>query len=151
MICALIPPKVFLTHKAPYFLKPYGDEKDEAFLLGVLSSIPLDWYSRRFVETNLTYFILEGFPIPRPERDNPLWKRVVELSGRLACPDSRFSEWASKVGVDYGNLEQNDKDEMIYELDAVVSQLYGLSEKQVIDIFETFHENWDYRLRLNMF
>ena len=72
------------------------------------------------------------------------------MSGRLACPDSRFSEWASKVGVDYGNLEQNDKDEMIYELDAVVSQLYGLSEKQVIDIFETFHENWDYRLRLNI-
>ncbi|MCY4512741.1 MAG: hypothetical protein OXB86_03535 [Bdellovibrionales bacterium] len=45
---SLIPPEVFLVHKAPYFLFPMGDEKDEAFLLGILSSILLDWYARLF-------------------------------------------------------------------------------------------------------
>ena len=33
---------------------------------------------------------------------------------------------------------------MIHELDAVVSHLYGLKEPQVVHIFETFHEGWDF-------
>ena len=37
---------------------------------------------------------------------------------------------------------------MIYELDAVVAHLYGLNEKQLIHIFETFHKGWDYDERL---
>ena len=37
---------------------------------------------------------------------------------------------------------------MIEELDAVVAHLYGLSDKQLIHIFETFHIGWDYEERL---
>ena len=37
---------------------------------------------------------------------------------------------------------------MIYELDAVVAHLYGLNEKHLIHIFETFHEGWDYEAHL---
>lgn len=145
---ALVPPKVFLTNKAPYFLWPRGDEKDEAYLLGVLSSIPLDWYARRFIETSVNYHILKKFPIPRPDRNSPLWQRIVEISGRLASVDDRFNEWAEKVGVNYGSLEDDRKKSMIYELDAVVSHLYGLSEEDVRLIFQTFHEGWDYQQRL---
>ena len=36
---ALLPPKVFLTNKAPYFLWSRGDEKDQAFFLGIMSSL----------------------------------------------------------------------------------------------------------------
>ena len=146
---SLIPPKVFLVHKAPYFLFSKGDKKDEAFLLGVLSSIPLDWYARLFISTNnVGFFLLNTFPIPRPSRENPLWKRVVALSGRLASPDKRFSKWAKAVGVEYGKLDEEKKNNMIYELDAVVAHLYGLSQKQLIHIFETFHRTWDYEPRL---
>ena len=98
---ALVPPEVFITNKGPYFLWPRGEETDQAFLLGVLASIPLDWYARRFVEVNLNYFILNPFPIPRPDRENAYWQRVVELAGRLACPEDRFAAWAETVGVDF--------------------------------------------------
>ena len=91
---ALIPPNVFITNKGPYFLWPRGDERDQAFLLGVLSSISLDWYARRFVEVSVNFFIINPFPIPRPTRDDHRWQRIVELSGRLACPDERFLAWA---------------------------------------------------------
>ena len=37
---------------------------------------------------------------------------------------------------------------MIHELDAIVAHLYGLSEKHLTHIFETFHEGWDYDARL---
>ncbi len=149
IITCLLPPKVFITNKGPYFLWPRGDEKDQAFLLGVLSSIPLDWYARCFVELSVNYFIINSFPIPRPSRDDVRWKRVVELAGRLACPDNRFVRWANSVGVACGTLTQEDKEAMIYELDAVVAHLYGLNQTQVIHIFETFHKGWKYQERLH--
>lgn len=148
IIACLLPPKVFVVHNAPYFLWPRGDEKDQAFLLGVLCSIPLDWYARRFVETHVTYFVINPFPIPRPGRDDPLWKRTVEIAGRLACPDERFEEWAEAVGVDWGPLAQDEKQDLIHELDAVVARCYGLTESQLAHVFETFHEGWDYHDRL---
>ncbi len=149
VIACLVPPEVFITNKGPYFLWPRGEEKDQAFLLGALSSIPLDWYARRFVEINLNFFILNPFPIPRPARDSALWQRAVQLAGRLACPDKRFSVWAEAVGVECGPLAADEKEDMIHELDAVVAHLYGLSESQVVHIFQTFHEGWDYQERLD--
>lgn len=148
VIACLVPPKIFLGNQAPYLLWPHGDEFDQAFLLGVLSSIPLDWYARRFVETHLNYFIINPFPIPRPDRNDVRWKRVVELAGRLACPDIRFAEWAQTVGVVYGPLNNDEKADMIHELDALVAHLYGLSETQLVHIFET-HGGFEYQIRLD--
>ena len=149
VIACLVPPQVFIGNQAPYLLWPHGDEKDEAYLLGVLSSIPLDWYARRFVETHVNYFVFNPFPVPRPDRDDPRWQRVVELAGRLACPDDRFAAWAEAVGVACGPVAEAVKANMIHELDAVVAHLYELNEEQLTHIFETFHEGWDYRDRLN--
>ena len=88
-------------------------------------------------------------PIPRPDRSDAYWQCVVKLAGRLACPDDRFADWAEAVGVQWGPLADDEKDDMIHELDAVVAHLYGLSESQLIHIFETFHEGWDYQARLD--
>ena len=148
VIASLIPPKSFITNTGPVLLFPRGDKKDEAYLLGVLCSIPLDWYARRFVETHLNFFILNPLPIPRPNRDNNFWLRTVKIAGRLACVDQRFKDWAKEVDVDFGPLSPDLKQEMICELDAVVAHLYGLNEKQLIHIFETFHKGWDYESRL---
>lgn len=149
MRAALVPPQVFLTNQAPFFLLPRGDERDEAYLLGVLSSIPLDWYARRYVETHVNYYILNPFPVPRPGREDPLWQRVVEIAGRLAAPDDRFAEWAGAVGVEHGPLPRDEKQGLVHELDALVASLYGLSEAQLVHIFKTFHRGWDYQDRLD--
>ena len=149
IIACLVPPERFIANQAPYLLWPRGDEKDQAFLLGMLCSIPLDWYARRFVETHVNYFVFNPLPVPRPDRDDARWRRVVELAGRLACPDDRFATWAKTVGVSHGQLAADEKNGMIYELDAVSAHLYGLSEAQLVHVFETFHEGWDYSARLD--
>lgn len=149
VIPCLIPPKVFLTNTAPYLLWPRGDEMDQAYLLGILSSIPLDWYARRYVELHVNFFVFNPFPVPRPTRHDIRWKRVINLAGRLACPDERFANWAKSVGVEYGSLDPDEKDDMIYELDAVAAHLYGLSYNQLVHIFETFHDSWVYQQRLD--
>ena len=54
-----------------------------------------------------------------------------------------------RAGVEHGLLEPDDKQDKVHELDAVVAHLYGLSEAQLVHIFETFHDGWDYQPRLN--
>lgn len=145
---ALVPPHIFITNQAPFFLWPRGDEKDQAFLLGVMASIPYDWYMRRFVETHVNYHILNPSPVPRPDRSDARWQRIVELVGQLATPDDRFASWAAAVGVEAGSVSEDEEDSLLAELDALVSHLYGLSESQVRHMFETFHEGWDPTERL---
>jgi len=66
----------------------------------------------------------------------------------LAAQDRRFRAWAGTVGVECGPLAEDESDDMIAELDAIVARLYGLSEANVRHLFETFHEGWDYEDRL---
>ena len=94
------------------------------------------------------FHILNPFPIPRPKRTDPLWKRTVALAGRLASSDNCFAEWAEAVRVKCGPLKPDEKEDMIHELDAVAAHLYGLEEGHLRHIFETFHEGWDYASRL---
>ena len=61
---ALVPGEVVAVHTAPSLLWPKGTARDEAYLLGILSSMILDWYARRVIELHLTFNILNSFPIP---------------------------------------------------------------------------------------
>jgi hypothetical protein len=143
VIAALLPPHVFLANQAPYLLWPRGGPRAEAYLLGVLSSLPLDWYARRFVESHVNFYVFNPFPVPRPAETDPLHRRAVALAGRLAAADERYADWARAVGVKCGPLAAAEKQDHIHELDAVVAHLYGLEEKDLVHVFETFHEGWD--------
>lgn len=146
---ALLPPEVFLTNKAPYFLWPRGGPQEQAFLLGVLCSVPLDWYARRFVETTLNFFILNPFPVPHPSPDRPLFRRVADTAALLAAQDRRLAAWAKPLGIKPRKLAEDEEGDLVAELDAAVAHLYGLAEADLVHIFETFHEGWAYHGRLN--
>lgn len=146
---ALIPPNVFMRDADPFLLWERGDELDEAYLIGVLSSRPADWYARRFVEKHLDYYIFNGIPVPRPEKESRLRQRVIELAGRLAAVDERYADWADSIGVEHGPLSEEEKQNKIHELDAVVAHLYGLSESQLRTLYETFHEAWYHKTWMN--
>lgn len=148
-IVALVAPETILTNKAPYLLARDGAGEAEAYLVGVLSSIPLDWYARRYVEISMNLHIFNGLPIPRHDPNSVRCRRVGEISGRLAAVDEKYEEWAADVQVPVGSVKtQAEKDDLIAELDALVSLLYGLTEVQVEHVFATFHRGWDYAARL---
>jgi hypothetical protein len=148
-IPCLLPPGTAAVHQSPILVRRQGDEKAEAFLLGVMSSIPFDWGARRWVELHLTFELLNALPMPVYEPGPAAAKRVVEVAGRLAAVDDRYAEWASEVGVSVGSVKtQAEKDDLITELDALVSLLYGLTDDQVEHVFATFHRGWDYQPRL---
>lgn len=138
-----------MTNKAPYLLWPAGDQRDQAFLLGVLCSVPLDWNARRVVEISLNFHLFNSFPVPRPSRDDPLRRRVEVIAGRLAAVDRRYQFWAKAVGVPVGSVAASEKEDLVAELDAAVALLYGLDESDLLHVFETFHVGWRYEARLD--
>lgn len=145
IIASLVPGEVVLTHKAPYLLFVKGTARDEAYLLGLLSSMILDWYARRVVDISLTFHLLNNFPIPEPDGDDPVAARVVTIAGRLAAVDDRYAEWAAKVGVEVGTVtDKATREDLVCELDACAAHLYGLDEEDIGVIYETFHTGTDY-------
>lgn len=148
-ICCLVPPNVVMTHGSPYFKFVSGEPTDEPYLLGVMSSLPFDWYMRKWVELNVTFELVSPAPIPEIDRSDARYKRVVTLSVKIGAIDSRFSNWARKFNEKAGTLKQQDeKVGAIAEIDALVAHLYGLSRSQVEHVFKTFHRGWDYSSRL---
>lgn len=145
---ALVPPRVALTDGSPYLLFPRGDERAEAYVLGILSSVPADWMARRVVEVNMNYHVLHGLAVPRVESSDARRERVTALAGRLAAQDARFAEWAGAVGVEVGRVTSNEKADLIAELDALAASLFGLTRHQIEHIFATFHRGWNYEDRL---
>ena len=114
----------------------------------MLSSIPFDWSARRYVETSLSFDLLSGLPVPLESVNAHVAGRVRTVSSRLATPDDRFAEWASHFGLEPTAPDSDEKDDLIAELDAAVSLLCGLSDRDVRHIFETFHVGWDHEERL---
>jgi hypothetical protein len=149
VVPCLIPPGSIVTHAAPYLLRRNGGDADEAFLLGVMSSVPYDWYLRKWVELNLTFELLVPAPVPDPELDDPRRLRVISISGRLAAKDGRYQNWADAVQVSVGSVKStSEQDELEAILDANVSSLYGLTREQVEHVFATFHRGWNFAPRL---
>lgn len=154
-IVCLLPPQIFLVNSAPYIWFPPGEvvpthHKQEAHLLGVMASAPFDWYLRRVVVMSFTKALFGSLPILRYTPGNPLDERVIEISGRLAAVDSRYADWADKVGVPVGSAnESNIKDSLIAELDAAVGLLYGLDEDNLRVVWKTFHPKTDHLPKLD--
>jgi hypothetical protein len=100
------------------------------------------------VESHVTVEFIRSAPVPRVPDENQLRRRVIQISGRLAAVDHRYAHWAGGIGVQVGSVsDEETKQDLTAELDAVVALLYGLSRPDVEHIFATFHRAWDYRPR----
>jgi hypothetical protein len=112
---------------------------EQAFVLGVLNSVPFDWQARRYVETTFNYFILNGLTFPSP--GSMPWQRIGALAARLSCVDERFADFAHEAGVECGPLTDAPRGDMRAEIDALVARSYELTEDELRFIFTDFTEN----------
>jgi hypothetical protein len=132
----LIPPKHFLTNKAPYLAFIDDDLRAEAACLAVLNSLPFDWQARRFVEINLNFFVLEGLRVP--DLDEETFNALADASARLSCPDGRFLDFAVATGVSVDLLDDEQRLGLRAEIDARVAHAWGLSAQELEVVFRDF-------------
>jgi hypothetical protein len=136
VIAALIPPKVLLVNSVRYLVFPGGTDRDRACCLGLLNSLPFDWQARRFVETDLGYYVLEGLRIP--SLDQETYDAIATAAARLSCPDERFAEFAEATGVEVSTLSPDERNALRAEIDARVAHAWGLEAADLETIFADF-------------
>lgn len=132
----LIPTKHFLTNKAPYLAFVEDSPVPEAACLALMNSVTFDWQARRFVETSLNFFILEGLKLP--DLDEDAVAALATPAARLSCPDERFAEFAAATGVECGPLDAGERDALRAEIDARVARVWGLDEAELEIVFSDF-------------
>ena len=132
----LVPPKVFLTNKAPYLAFAVGDDRARAACLGIMNSLTFDWQARRFVEINLNFFILEGLVVPDLSDED--FAEVSSAAARLSCVDERFAEFAESVGVEFGPLDDEERERLRVEIDARVARAWSLTSDDLEVVLSDF-------------
>lgn len=104
-----------------------------------MNSLPFDWQARRFVETHVNFFILEGLRLPSLSDDQ--YAELAKASARLSCVDERFEDFASAVRVEYGPLDDDGRDDLRARIDALVATAWGLTAEELEVIFGDFTED----------
>tara|TARA_B110000503_G_C7125942_1_gene404599 strand:- start:8 stop:1933 length:1926 start_codon:yes stop_codon:yes gene_type:complete len=143
IIAALIPPGTPLVHSAPVLVRRDGGALEEAFLLGVMCSIPFDWVARRWVELNVTFELLNSFPIPIFTKESTVCLRIAEIAGQLVAKSPGNLSWLEELGQRGIEIENtSDRSSLLAELDGLVAKAYGLTASNLTVIYGTFHRGW---------
>jgi hypothetical protein len=136
VLAALAPSTTFLLNSAPYLVFVQGTDLDRACCLGLMNSVPFDWQARRYVETHVSYFILEGLRFPA--LDDDAYAAIATAAARLSCPDERFAAFAEATGVEVGPLHPEERDALRAEIDALVARAWDLDADDLETIFADF-------------
>ena len=151
IIAGLVPPGTPLVHSAPVLHNRTGGVLQEAYLLGVMSSLPFDWVARRWVELNVTFEILYNLPVPAFDSQNPDVRRIATISASLIPDKALHALWLdelSQSGIEISFDSEIQESSLLAELDGRVANLYGLSKVQLSRLFATFHRGWQDSSRL---
>lgn len=149
IIASLIPENKILTHISPYVFTLPGKSREESFLLGVLCSIPFDFYARKFIETAVDIHFMKAFPIPE-SFDSPAGLQLIQNVFDLIPDGPGYSEWKKSLSIlSKSKNAIRDRDELIAENDALSAILFGLSRSQLIYIFDNFQRGWNSEARKN--
>ena len=139
ILAALIPPGVYLTNTAPYLAFVEGAEREQAACLALMNSLPFDWQARRFVEIQVSYFILEGLRVPALSHAD--CEAIADAAARLSAVDDRFAAFAEATGVECGPLDPGERQRLRVEIDARVARAWNLTVGDMEVIFRDFTED----------
>jgi hypothetical protein len=136
VLACLVPPEVLLVNSAPYLAFVDGGDKERAACLAVMNSLPFDWQARRFVESHVSYFILEGLIVPNLSDED--FESLAVSAARLSCVDDRFVEFAGSMGIDAGPLSDSERQRLRVEIDARVARAWRLAGHDLDVLFSDF-------------
>jgi len=136
VLACLAPPNIFLVNSAPYLAFIDSDVTAQAACLALMNSLPFDWQARRFVETHVSYFILEGLRVP--DLDDGTFTALAKAAARLSCPDERFADFAAAAEVPVGLVDNVERVTLRVDIDARVARAWGLSEDDLEVMFRDF-------------
>ncbi|HAB19910.1 MAG TPA: ATP-binding protein, partial [Verrucomicrobiales bacterium] len=117
---------------------------EQLFLCAVANSFALDWYLRLKVTTTLNFFYIYQLPIPRLSAGDTAFGPLVERAARLVGTSAEFDDLLREIfgpkatHRTHGARDPASRVRLRAELDALVAQLYALTEPEFTHILKTF-------------
>jgi methylase of polypeptide subunit release factors len=117
LLAAIVPANTVTTHTL-FCLKTPLPAADQQVLCALLNSFVVNYLARQRIGTHLSASIVEGLPVPRPERGSTEFEAVRRCAERLA--------WSP------------DDPAISAELHARTARLYGLTADELCHVLDTF-------------
>ncbi|MCB1228138.1 MAG: hypothetical protein KDK99_20195, partial [Verrucomicrobiales bacterium] len=143
LVSTILPPNVFTANT----LSMIATELPLQTLLSIVSlfnSFTIDWMIRTKITNHCNFFYMQQLPIPRlTDKDaafRPLVERAARLVGTSAAYDALLQEVFGKRATHqtHGLTEPAARQTTRAEIDALVAQLYDLTEDEFTHILSTF-------------
>jgi len=158
MIATILPPNVFCPHTVSMEVVFHDElEKDQLklniadldhcerlYLAALFNSFVVDYQLRQKINAHVSFFYLHQLPIPRLTSADAAVRPLAERAARLVGISAEFDDLLRDVfgpkatHRSHGATTSADRQFIRAELDALVAQLYTLTEEEFAHILATF-------------
>ena len=117
---------------------------DMLALAAIFNSFVYDAIIRLKVDANMNFFLVYSTQVPRLTEKDATFRPVVERAARLICTTPEFDDLAKEIfggrssSRTVGVTDPAERMRLRAELDALVANLYGLTEEEFAYILTTF-------------
>ena len=143
LVSSIIPPSLFCGNTLPTLTSPHG--KDQLlYLQAIFGSFSIDWLIRKKITSHCNFFYMEQIPVPRLTGADPAFRPLVERAIRLIGTTAEFDDLLKEIFGSkathrtHGERDPAARARLRAELDALVAQLYNLTEEEFAHILTTF-------------
>jgi hypothetical protein len=143
MICGMLPMNVFAGNTLITTTSP-TDNPQLVAIAGLFDSMAFDFFIRQKVTAHCNMFAVYQVPVPRLTEKDAAFRPIVERAARLICTTPEYDELAKDIfgkqatSRTVGATEPSERLRLRAELDALVANLYGLTEEEFAYILTTF-------------
>ncbi len=146
---AMLPWYVPCGHTVPTLISDPQSPLVHLLWLALATSFPADWLMRLRVGYTMNFFYLEQWAVPRPSLNSAVARNLITRAIKLTCvahemsdlwnliakehPDILTTSWDASLVVELGDWTR-----LRAEIDAIVTDLYGLSASDFAYILTTF-------------
>ena len=140
MIASVIPKNVFAGNTLITSTSP-SSAAELLVVVGLLNSIPFDFFIRLKVTAHCNMFYVYQIPVPRLTEKDKIFKDIERRVARLICTTAEFDTLAKEAGLKGwrdGVTDQTERLKIRAELDGMIAHLYGLTDEELTHILSTF-------------
>ncbi len=150
LLVAALPRNITANHNTTIFGAQDENLDDLLIVLSVLNSFPLDYIERLRVSVYHMFDVVYKLPVERGQSSPTHRKNIITRAARLTCTTPEFAGLWDEVAASYPEAmpapwcaghaatDPAARAQLRAEIDALVADLYGLSEEDFAYILSTF-------------
>lgn len=143
MLAAMVPSSFPCGNTVPVVKLQPDISSLHLLLVTLLNSFVFDWLLRFRVTNHTNFFLLEPLAVPRPKIESDEAQALIQAATRLTCVTQEFAPlWSEIMGTPWQSMDvaqdMQERARLRSQIDAIVADLYDLSEHDFAYVLNTF-------------